>query len=148
MDLRQIKNLMKEFEVSTIHKLEITDDQFSIKLEKEEVKSYSAPMVAPSIGITNPVLPVKEQNQEVEKVNDYIEVKSPLVGTYYDSPSPDASPFVKPNDNVKKGDTLFIIEAMKVMNEITAPIDGKVMNILCEDSDLVEFGQVVIEIKP
>ena len=146
MDLRQIKNLMKEFEQSTIHKLELSDSEFSIKLEKESVQFHS-----PSSIPVKEVLQVREEQTgievEQENVNQYRSVKAPLVGTYYESPSPESPPFVKLHDRVKKGDTLFIIEAMKVMNEIVAPFDGKVVKILCENSSMVEFGQVVMEIE-
>jgi acetyl-CoA carboxylase biotin carboxyl carrier protein len=146
MDLRQIKNLMKEFEQSTIHKLELSDSEFSIKLEKESIQFHS-----PSSIPVKEVLHLREEptgiEVEKENVNQYKSVKAPLVGTYYESPSPESAPFVKLHDHVKKGDTLFIIEAMKVMNEIVAPVDGKVVNILCKNSSMVEFGQVVMEIE-
>ena len=74
-------------------------------------------------------------------------VKSQLVGVYYASPTPDSDPFIKVGQDVKEGDTLCIIEAMKVMNEIKAPRDGKVLSILVESGDLVEFGQVLVEIE-
>ena len=146
MDLRQIKNLMKEFEDSTIHKLEINDKEFSIKLEKEDKKVFSSTpiieMATPSQGV-----PVAEAvNSVEEKVNTYNEVKAPLVGTFYQSPSPDSDPFVSVGSKVNKGDTLFIIEAMKVMNEITAPVSGTVMSLNVSDGAMVEFGQVILEI--
>jgi acetyl-CoA carboxylase biotin carboxyl carrier protein len=148
MDLRQIKNLMKEFELSTIHKLDISDSEFSIKLEKADNKSFSPLPTFPMNGTPQEVVSLEENIEKCDEVNDYIKVKSPLVGTYYQSSSPDSAPFVQLNDFVKKGDTLFIIEAMKVMNEITSPVDGKIIKINKEDDELVEFGQVIIEIKP
>ncbi len=147
MDLRQIKNLIKEFELSNIQKLELSDNEFTIKLEKNDIKSFSQSSPVPDVRTVNHAVLAPEEEIK-EEVNDYIKVKAPLVGTYYESPSPDSAPFVRVNDHVKQGDTLFIIEAMKVMNEITAPINGKVMSICKEDSDLVEFGQIVMEIKP
>lgn len=148
MDLRQIKNLMKEFEESSIHKLEINDNHFSIKLEKEDNKVFVSPLNTPSSSFTEEVS-VKEQGvkeDEVEDSND-LQVRSPLVGTYYQSPSPDSEPFVKLNQTVNKGDTLFIVEAMKVMNEITSPVSGTISSIHVKDSSMVEFDQVVMEIK-
>ena len=146
MDLRQIKNLMKEFEESTTHKLEINDKEFSIKLEKE-TKTFSAtPSIPqPAVAVPQAAAPVVEQPVEVENTNVY--VKAPLVGTFYESPSPDASPFVREGQKVNKGDTLFIVEAMKVMNEITAPVSGTIVKINVSDATMVEFGQVVMEIK-
>ena len=74
-------------------------------------------------------------------------VKSPLVGTFYSSPAPDAPPFVLVGQKVKEGDTLFIIEAMKTMNEIKAPCDGTVVRILAQPGDMVEYNQTVVIIE-
>lgn len=149
MDLRQIKNLMKEFEDSKIHKLEITENDFSIKLEKEDIKTFSSNPSYPVAGVATQVSAPVNQVTEVteEEVVENILVKAPLVGTFYQSPSPDSASFVHVNDKVSKGDTLFIVEAMKVMNEITAPVSGTVVKINVSDADMVEYGQVVMEIK-
>ena len=147
MDLRQIKNLMKEFEDSKIHKLEIKDNDFSILLEKENNNMVvSTPSYAP-VGSYNEPLKAKEQVIEEVEVNDNLLVRSPLVGTFYQAPSPDSEPFVKVNQNVSKGDVLFIVEAMKVMNEITSPVNGTVVSINVKDTSMVEFDQIVMEIK-
>ena len=145
MDLRQIKNLMKEFEDSKIHKLEINDKEFSIKLEKEEVKVVEQVALQPQ-ALAVPSAPVQEHKEEVTTSN-YTEVTAPLVGTFYQSPSPDSDAFVKVGSKVNKGDTLFIVEAMKVMNEITAPVSGTIMSIHINDGQMVEFGQVIMEIE-
>ena len=149
MDLRQIKNLMKEFEDSKIQKLEITDKDFSIKLEKETKTFSNSPSnIATTVAapVAAPVVTETVQEEKVEEsVN--IQVKAPLVGTYYESPSPDANPFVREGQKVNKGDTLFIVEAMKVMNEITAPVSGTIVKINVSDATMVEYGQVVLEIK-
>jgi len=147
MDLRQIKNLMKEFEESTIHKLEINDKDFSIKLEKEQQNVFSS---SPILQTPQQPLPMQEVAASVEEevvVNENIEVKAPLVGTFYLAPSPDSDPFVKIGKKVQKGDVLFIIEAMKVMNEITSPTNGKIVKINSQDGNMVEFGEVIMEIK-
>lgn len=146
MDLRQIKNLMKEFEESTIHKLEINDKEFSIKLEKEQQNVFSS---SPILQTAQQPLPMQEVAVSVKEEvieNDNIEVKAPLVGTFYLAPSPDSDPFVQVGKSVHKGDVLFIIEAMKVMNEITSPVSGKIVKINSTDGNMVEFGEVVLEI--
>ena len=74
-------------------------------------------------------------------------VKSPIVGTFYRSSSPDKDPFVQVGDSVRKGDTLFIIESMKLMNEVASDFDGKVAEILVENGQPVEFGQPVMRIE-
>ena len=148
MDLRQVKNLMKEFEDSKIHKLEIQDKDFTIKLEKEQVQTFSeTPSLTATKVVATPVVTTNVvEKDEIEKSLNIL-VKAPLVGTYYESPSPDASSFVRVGQKVQKGDTLFIVEAMKVMNEITAPVSGTIDKISVSDASMVEFGQVVMEIR-
>ncbi len=148
MDFRQIRNLMKEFEDSKIHKLEINDKDFSIKLEKEDNKFFSTPSHSPIASFTD-TTHVKEEGDKgtTEEHNTNYLVKAPLVGTFYQSPSPDSEPFVRVNQKVNKGDVLFIVEAMKVMNEITSPVNGTIMKINAKDTTMVEFDQVVLEIK-
>lgn len=147
MDFRQIKNIMKEFEDSQIHKIEICDGEFSIKMEKE---SKNNPIVNTPLVLDNSFIDtksVKELEQvEITEVNNNVLVKSPLVGTYYQASSPDSEPFVEINKKVNKGDVLFIVEAMKVMNEITSPVSGTIVKISAKDNTMVEFNQVVIEI--
>ena len=146
MDLRQIRNLMKEFEESKIHKLEIIDKDFSIKLEKEDNKFFSNPSQTPLSSFVESIQTKEEGLEEVVE-NDHYIVKAPLVGTYYQAPSPDSEPFVRINQKVTKGDVLFIVEAMKVMNEITSPVSGTIMKISVKDMSMVEFDQDVMEIK-
>lgn len=145
MDLRQIKNLMKEFEDSKIHKLEINDKDFSIKLEKQELVFSSSPIsdsAHKSLPVQEVTVPITEEI--VENTNTI--VKAPLVGTFYAAPSPDSDPFVQVGSKVKKGDVIFIIEAMKVMNEITSPVSGTIAKVNVQDGSMVEFGEVVLEI--
>jgi len=80
--------------------------------------------------------------------SNFVKVESPIVGTFYRRPSPDAEPFVKEGDRVKKGDRMCIIEAMKVMNEIDAPCSGKVEKVFLTDGNVVEFGEVLFVINP
>lgn len=146
MDLRQLKSIIKEFEESTIHKLEITEKDFTVKMEKrgsEPISPVSYPYTqeAPANPLPTGIDP------EMAPANDHIQVKAPLVGTFYDSPSPDSDPFVVLNQKVNKGDILFIVEAMKVMNEITAPVAGTIKKIHVENSTMVEYGQVIMEIQ-
>ncbi|MEE4662219.1 MAG: acetyl-CoA carboxylase biotin carboxyl carrier protein [Halieaceae bacterium] len=148
MDLRQIKNIIKEFEDSTINKLEISDKEFSIRLEKNNNSAFSSISSAPVSSVAAQAAPVVQESVAVaDSTPQYIPVKAPLVGTFYESPSPDASPFVRVNQQVQEGDTLFIVEAMKVMNEITAPVSGTIVKINVSDATMVEYGQVVMEIK-
>jgi acetyl-CoA carboxylase biotin carboxyl carrier protein len=147
MDLRQIKNLMKEFEDSSIHKLEINDKEFSIRLEKEDSKIFSSTPITNAAVQPLPQEVAEPVSSQEEVSSSYTEVKAPLVGTFYQAPSPDSDPFVTVGKHVNKGDVLFIVEAMKVMNEITSPATGKVVAIHVNDATMVEFGQVVLEIE-
>ena len=90
----------------------------------------------------------KESNQYVEeKAEEYKLIKSPMVGTFYSKSSPNAEPYVKIGDKVKKGDVLCVIEAMKLMNEIESEYDGEIVEISAKDEEMVEYGQVLFKIK-
>ncbi len=148
MKFEEIKELMKQFEESEIHKFEFKNGDFKLKLEKETIAhgiiQQVQPIHAAPIQMSNTI----ETNAPTASAE--IEgnvVKAPLVGTYYSSPSPDKDAYVKIGDKVAKGQTICIIEAMKVMNEITATHDGIVSNILVSDREMVEFGQPLVVIK-
>jgi len=146
MDLRQLKSIIKEFEESTIHKLEITEKDFTVKMEKKGSEPVS-PVSLPANQNEHQLVTGSGQVTLVEAENNNIKVKAPLVGTYYEAPSPDSDPFVVLNQKINKGDILFIVEAMKVMNEITAPVSGIIKKINVENATMVEYGQVVMEIQ-
>lgn len=107
-----------------------------------------APAVAPMI---QPVAPVAgapiEEAAEVEEDKNVKTVTSPLVGTFYSAPSPEAEPFVRVGDTVKKGQVVGIVEAMKLMNEIECEHDGVITEIMVNNGDMVEYGQVLIKVK-
>ncbi len=145
MDLRQLKSIIKEFEESSVHKLEITEKDFTVKLEKK-----GDPSIPVSSKYINPESSLKLNDTSADinqSDNNCVFVNAPLVGTYYGSPSPDSDPFTILNQKVNKGDILFIIEAMKVMNEITAPVSGIVKRIHANNATMVEYGQVIMEIE-
>ena len=144
MDIRQLRTIIKEFEKSTIHKLEITENDFTVKMEKKGHDQHAqiSNSAVKEINID------EENNINKEKnINPFYQVKSPLVGTFYDSPSPESQSFIKDGQSVQKGDVLFIVEAMKVMNEIRSPISGTIRKIHPTNQSMVEFGQIVIEIE-
>lgn len=104
--------------------------------------------VSPS-GNTPPSGSAQAAAGSITSVNPaWVKVESPLVGTFYRKPSPDAEPFSREGDHVKKGSTLCIVEAMKLMNEIESPCDGKVEKVLLTDGEVVEFGEVLFLINP
>ncbi len=149
MKFEEIKELMKQFEDSEIHKLEFKNGDFKLKLEKETISHGIVQQVQPIHAVTPVQVPnAGEVNSHTAAtVIEGNAVKAPLVGTFYSSPSPDRDAYVKVGDKVSKGQTICIIEAMKVMNEITATHDGIVSDILVTDRQMVEFGQPLVVIK-
>ncbi|MCX6060748.1 MAG: acetyl-CoA carboxylase biotin carboxyl carrier protein [Campylobacterales bacterium] len=147
MDMKQIKTLVQEFDASTLSKLKITLDAFSIELEKN-VGVVSAPvmMAAPAVAVTAPALAaVSADSVSVPLSGDAI--LSPMVGTFYSSPSPDSPAFVKVGDRVKKGQVVAILEAMKIMNELEAEFDCEILEVLKSDGQAVEYDMPLYTVK-
>lgn len=151
MNLQDIKDLMKEFNDSDIYKLSLEMDDVKLKLEKEEpvqpiVAAPSAVMPAP-IAAAPAAAPTAAPAAPACEQQEGIPVKSPVVGVFYSASAPDAPAYVKAGDKVQKGQTLCIIEAMKMMNEIKAPVSGEITEILAKNEDLVEYDQTIMLIK-
>jgi acetyl-CoA carboxylase biotin carboxyl carrier protein len=150
MDLRKLKTLIDLVSESGIAEIEVTEGEDKVRIVKYAAPAAAAPvpMVAPAIlapvaasgGVAMPVSApaAPAASQEPPKGNV---VKSPMVGTFYRSPSPGAKPFIEIGQVVKPGDTLCIIEAMKLLNEIEAEVAGEVKEILAENGQAVEYGQ-------
>ena len=147
MDTKQIKALMHDFDESSLSKLKITQDNFSIELEKT-VGAVAAPVMqvqAAPVVAAAPVASAAAVESTPAISGDLI--LSPMVGTYYASPSPDSPAFVKKGDNVKKGQVLAILEAMKIMNELEAEFDFKVLDVLVSDGQAVEYDMPLFVIE-
>lgn len=138
MDLKELKEIINFMDENGLCELEIEEEGKRIKLKKFS----SEHVVFPSK--ENVPSPTKE---EVRK-EGLIEIKSPMVGTFYRAPSPGARPFVDVEDVIQPGDVVCIIEAMKLMNEIKAEIGGKIVEVLAENGAPVEFGQPLFLVKP
>jgi acetyl-CoA carboxylase biotin carboxyl carrier protein len=144
MDLRKLKKLIDLVQESGIAELEITEGEEKVKIVKGGVVSVSAPPVmampaaAPAGAPAPAAAPAGETRQAAQEGHV---VKAPMVGTFYRSPSPDAKVFVEVGQAVKEGETICIIEAMKLMNEIEADASGVVKAILVENGQPVEYGQ-------
>ena len=149
MDLRKIKKLMELLEESGIAEIEVKEGEESIKLSRNI--SSTTNMQVPQI-IQQPIQttqpPANQQNPDMDTntANNLKEgkrntVNSPMVGTFYASASPESKPFVTIGQSVKKGDTLCILEAMKMMNQVQAESDGKIVEILVDNAEPVEFDQ-------
>lgn len=151
MEINAIKELMAAFEQADIQRLEIKDKDFGIVLSKAEpigvvqsaVLPFEAAAVQPTALSTGAQHPEPTQAEELPST----EVKSQVVGVFYASASPESAPYINVGDSVKKGQVLCIVEAMKMMNEITSPVDGEVLSIEMENGELVEYGKVLIRIR-
>lgn len=139
-----IKELIDCLNKSGIDKLSLETKEFKLTLEKNEKEA--APTVVTASEVTAVQVASKKSAASVTEPCGNI-VKAPIVGTFYTAPSPDKPPFVKVGQQVKKGDTLFIIESMKLMNEITSDYTGTVAEILIESGQNVEYGQPVMRIE-
>jgi len=149
MDMKQIKALMQEFDASTLAKLKITQDAFSIELEKN-IGVVAAPMMAAPVAVAAPAVAVSatvEAAAPAAVVHTGDMIVSPMVGTFYASPSPDSAPFVKVGDRVKKGQVIAVLEAMKIMNELEAEFDCEILNVLVSDAQAVEYDMALFAVK-
>lgn len=142
MTNRELKTIIKLFESSSLSRMKLDRDGVSVELEKTVLSNQST-TVNSNINLSQDTL---ENTENSDEINQYTCVTAPLVGTYYDTPGPDQPAFVRVGQSVKKGDTLCIIEAMKVMNEIASPKDGIVKVIHVKSADMVMYDQCVMEI--
>ena len=146
MTIELVKQLITEFEDSKVFKMKVEIDDIKLELEKEGTQQVVTTVAAaPVAPVSAPVSP--ETNEPVVPPLKGTPVKSPLVGVFYPSSSPEADPYVRVGDHVTKGQVLCIVEAMKVMNEIKAPIDGTVTSIFASNEDLVEYDQTIMIIE-
>ena len=155
MDLNQIKKLIKLLESSDVTDLEVEENGVRIKLAKKvrvtqtvslPNLSAQAPVAAPSVPQT--AVSVSGTKSSEEDANAGLhEIKSPIVGTFYRAPAPDADSYVQVGDTVSAGGVLCIVEAMKLMNEIESDVSGKIVKILVENGKPVEYNQPLFLIK-
>src|SRR6185503_4509171 len=168
IDLRYVKKLIEMIDESSVDSIEIsTEKGIKIRIAKSPVTrggvsvaapvQMAAPAALPAMVLDNRVTPASGMSVQgmdggaPERAADRaassnLEVKSPMVGTYYGAPEPGAKPYVSVGDRVQKGKTLCIIEAMKIMNEIESEYAGVVKEILAQDAQPVEYGQVLFRI--
>lgn len=153
MDIRKIKRLIELIEESQIHELEIREGEESVRIsraapqQRDDAMTLPAPEYRqPSPAAAPPSAPVPAE--AVESMPDGHPVRSPMVGTFYRAPSPGARPFVEVGQQVQVGDTLCIIEAMKMLNQIESDKAGVIASILLDDGLPVEFEQPLFVIRP
>ena len=152
MDLRKIKKLIEMLQESDLNEIEVKEGEESVRInrKKESVVHASTPIsVGQNLNQSSAPLP-QTDSSEIENgqaAEDLNHITSPMVGTFYRKPAPDKEPFIEVGQTVKKGDTVCIIEAMKMMNQVKSEFDGKVVAINIEDGDPVEFGQELVSIE-
>ena len=163
MNISEIKDLLAQFDASTLREFSYKNNGEELNLSKNQTSSVAATPVAPAVEVvaatpqTPVVAPIVEAAATPAVAAEPVAapaqtaegdvVESPLVGVVYLSPAPDKPAFVSVGDKVTKGQTLLIIEAMKVMNEVPAPKDGIVTEILVKNEEMVEFGKGLVRIK-
>ena len=151
MDIRKVKKLMELLEESGMSEIEIKEGEESVKISRygnspapaqHPIQSFVQQQAPVSSAPTSQTASPNEQPQETGQ-----SVTSPMVGTFYSAPSPTAKPFVSIGQKINQGDTVGIIEAMKIMNQIESDQSGTVIEILVKDGDAVEFGQSLIVVE-
>jgi acetyl-CoA carboxylase biotin carboxyl carrier protein len=152
MDIKELEQIITILKNSGVTEFELSRGDVHIKLSREMLGA-AAPAYVPVQAAVPHAAPVAASPAANVATNgaipsNFVKVESPIVGTFYRKPSPDAEPFVKEGDRVEKGDTLCIIEAMKLMNEIEAPRSGRVEKVFLTDGNVVEFGEMLYLINP
>ena len=154
MDIRKVKKLIELVEESGIAELEINEGEESVRISRYGSGAVQAPApvnyapaAAPApVANAAPAAPAPSEEDDSDLPSGHI-VKSPMVGTYYNAPSPSAKPFVNVGDSVAIGDTICIVEAMKILNQIEAEVTGTVKAVLVENTQPVEYGQPLMIIE-
>ena len=155
MDIRKIKKLIEMLEASGVAELEITEGEESVRINRY---GQMPPMIPPPAPYPMPYpaapqapaatpAPAAEAAPAGKPAPDGKLIRSPMVGTFYNAPAPDADPFIKLGDDIKAGDTVCIIEAMKMFNRIEADFGGKVVEILVENGQPVEYDEPLFVVK-
>ncbi|MBA3656782.1 MAG: acetyl-CoA carboxylase biotin carboxyl carrier protein [Gemmatimonadaceae bacterium] len=157
MDLRYVKKLVDMLNDSTVDSIEISADKgMKIRISKHpqqrmqqmQIPAMQAQPAAPAAALAPASAPAAPEKPKADAKPNYLEVKSPMVGTYYGAPEPGAKPYLSVGDRIQKGQILCIIEAMKIMNEIESEFDGVIKEILAQNAHPVEYGQVLFRVDP
>lgn len=152
IDLRYLKKLVEMLDQSSVDSIELSSDKgVKIRISKTPQQrgtvQVAAPMAMPQLSAAAPAAAAPAAPKQEAK-SHFLEVKSPMVGTFYGAPEPGAKAYLSVGDRISKGQILCIIEAMKIMNEIESEFDGVVKEILAENAHPVEYGQVLFRIDP
>ncbi|MGL4947453.1 MAG: acetyl-CoA carboxylase biotin carboxyl carrier protein [Cetobacterium sp.] len=149
LDLNNIKKLAKSIDEHNLSEISIEVNGTKLILKKEEVKEGNLAPIFKQVNesTVESVETYIEPETESENVIEGIEIVSPMVGTYYSTPSPDSEPFVKLGDKIEIGDTICIVEAMKMMNEVKSTVSGTVISVKALDGKVVKKGEILFMVK-
>lgn len=151
LNFEQLQTLVKQFDQSSLKMIQMETKEIALVLSKNEdhplPSTKKIDLKKEQVEEKRNEQPKKEVKSDLSSKQERIPIKAPLVGLYYKKPAPDKKEYVQIGDTIKKGQTIGIIEAMKVMNEIPSPVSGIVEEILVENEQLVEFDQVLIRVK-
>jgi acetyl-CoA carboxylase biotin carboxyl carrier protein len=154
IDLAEIRELIAIVNQSNVTELVIESEDFKLSIRKSVA---SAPVASMEPGAASQEIPGAEPGipttpatppEEPAVEHNFLEIKAPMVGTFYRAPSPEATPFVQINDRIGQNQTVCIIEAMKLMNEIEAEVSGRIVEICVKNGEPVEFGQILMRVDP
>ena len=143
-EIRRLADLLRDYGLTEI---EVEREGVRIRLRRELAAPPSASPAVPGAAAMVPALPVTAAAPVASEVH-LLTIEAPMVGTFYRAPSPDASPFIRDGERVKKGQVVCIIEAMKLMNEIESKVAGRVVKVLVENAQPVEYGQPLFLLEP
>jgi acetyl-CoA carboxylase biotin carboxyl carrier protein len=146
MDIRKVKKLIELLDESGIAEIEITEGEESVRISRYPQGGAIAPTHTAPVPVVAASTTTAAAETAPEPIADGKKVTAPMVGTFYRSPSPEAEPFVKLGDKIHAGDTLCVIEAMKMMNQIEAEVSGTILSVEIESGEPVEFGQTLFVI--
>jgi acetyl-CoA carboxylase biotin carboxyl carrier protein len=146
MNIKEIKEIIELLKKANVSELELEKPSGKLKVKMNIASTQPATLVVPDTHVKEIPLPVPPKEMDE---NDHLKtISSPMVGTFYSAASPDTEPFVEENATVKKGETLCIIEAMKLMNEVEAEFDCKITSLLVENAQPVEYGEPLFLVEP
>ena len=143
MDIRKVKKLIELIEESDIAEIEIHEGEETVRISRA---SSVAPLTISAPAQSKPTTTKVQEEENYDEPEGHI-VRAPMVGTFYRAPSPTSNPFVDVGSNIKSGETVCIIEAMKIFNDIDSEISGVVEEILIENGSPVEYGQKIISVR-
>ena len=149
MNFKEVEKLIGIFSKNSISSIFVKEGDFEIHLEKHAPVSQAPLSIAPAVSSAPvaPSTPAPVVQESTSSVADGVFIESPMVGTFYRCPAPNSAPYVNVGDKIKKGQIIGIVEAMKIMNEIEADFDCKIVEIVASDAQPVEFGTPLIKVE-